>query len=174
MLKRLIIIIFSIFFITNSAKTNEIKIVYIDVDRIMNQSDVGKDLSKQLESLNNKNIEKFKKKEKELAEIEKNIIKQKNILSKEEFEKKVNNLQSNIRNYKNNINVSSKDISKKRIEATSKILTALKPILAEYSEKNSISLILEKKSVVIGKSELEITNQILELVNKKIKKIKLN
>ena len=65
-------------------------------------------------------------------------------------------------------------VNKKRIEATSKILTALKPILAEYSEKNSISLILEKKTVVIGKSELEITNQILELVNKKIKNIKLN
>ena len=56
MLKRLIIIIFSIFFITNSAKTNEIKIAYVDVDRIMNQSDVGKDLSKQIIQNFNKEI----------------------------------------------------------------------------------------------------------------------
>tara|TARA_Y100001970_G_C13590430_1_gene535276 strand:+ start:56 stop:202 length:147 start_codon:yes stop_codon:yes gene_type:complete len=45
--------------------------------------------------------------------------------------------------------------------------------LAEYSTKNKISLIMEKKNVVIGKSELDITKNILELLNKKIKKVEL-
>ena len=39
--------------------------------------------------------------------------------------------------------------------------------------KNSISMIVEKKSIIIGKSELNITNDILDLLNKKIKNIDL-
>ena len=46
--------------------------------------------------------------------------------------------------------------------------------MSEYSSKNSISLIIQKKNIVIGKSDLDITSQILELVNAKIKSVKLN
>ena len=46
--------------------------------------------------------------------------------------------------------------------------------MSEYSAKNSISLIIQKKNIVIGKSDLDITSQILKLVNAKIKSVKLN
>ena len=44
----------------------------------------------------------------------------------------------------------------------------------EYSKINNIAMIMQKKSIVIGKSDLEITDKILEIVNQKIKKIDLN
>ena len=50
----------------------------------------------------------------------------------------------------------------------------MSPILKEYAEKNSISLILQKKNIVMGKKEIEITNEILSIANKKIKEIKIN
>ena len=174
MLKRLLIIFFSIFLYINYATSNELKIVYVDLDKILSQSEAGKEITKQLEKLNNNNIKKFKEKEKEIADDEKNIIKQKNILSKEEFEKKVKTLQTKIKNFKKDINISGKDIDKKRLEATNKILNVINPILSEYSSKNSISLIIQKKNIVIGKSELDITSQILEIVNTKIKSVKMN
>ena len=34
------------------------------------------------------------------------------------------------------------------------ILENLKPILSEYSDKNSISIVLQKKNVIMGKNEL--------------------
>ena len=46
-------------------------------------------------------------------------------------------------------------------------------ILSEYATKNSISLILNKQTIAVGKKELEITNEIKENLNKKIKKIKI-
>ena len=52
-------------------------------------------------------------------------------------------------------------------------ITEYAPILAEYSTKNNISLIVDKKSIVIGKTELDITKNILDLLNSKIKKIEL-
>ena len=45
--------------------------------------------------------------------------------------------------------------------------------LEPYSTKNQISLIIQKKNVVIGKSELDITKIILDLLNDKIKKVEL-
>jgi outer membrane protein len=46
--------------------------------------------------------------------------------------------------------------------------------MAEYSDKNSISLIVDKKIVVLGKTELDITEKIINLLNEKVKEIKLN
>ena len=48
------------------------------------------------------------------------------------------------------------------------------PILMDYSSEKSISFILPKQSIIIGKSELDITKDIVVILNKKIKSIKLD
>ena len=75
--------------------------------------------------------------------------------------------------YRNTRNKNVNDLTNKRIEATAKILAKLNPILAKYSEKNGISLIIQKKNIIIGKSELDITDEILKIVNSEIKSISL-
>jgi len=174
MFKKLVIITFSFLLYFNQVISDDLKIVYVDVDKIINKSNAGKMVTKQLEKLNNDNIKKFRIKETKLADEEKNLIKQKNVLSKEELQKKVKILQKDVGNYKNEIKTARIDLDKKRINATTKILDVLNPILSEYSAKNSISLIIQKKNIVIGKSDLDITSQILKLVNAKIKSVKLN
>ena len=59
-------------------------------------------------------------------------------------------------------------------ELTKKLLSHINLILAEYSDKNSISLIVDKKSIILGKTELDITEKIINLLNEKVKAIKLN
>ena len=174
MLKRIVIIVFSFFLNFNSVNSNDLKIAYVDVDGVINQSTAGKNLSKQIEAINKTNIEKFKKKEKELAEEEKKLIKQKNVLSPEDFKKKVTDLQKNIKIFKKEIFNAGNDLDKKRLKATNNMLKVLNPILSEYSAKNSISLIIQKKSIVVGKSDLDISSQILEILNTKIKAVKLD
>tara|TARA_B100000780_G_C21067203_1_gene429225 strand:- start:192 stop:716 length:525 start_codon:yes stop_codon:yes gene_type:complete len=174
MLKRIVIIVFSFFLNFNLVNSNDLKIVYVDVDGVINQSNAGKQANKQIEAINKTNVEKFKKKEKELAEEEKKIIKQKNVLSPEDFKKKVTDLQKNIKIFKKEIFNAGNDLDKKRLKATSNMLKVLNPILSEYSSKNSISLIMQKKSIVVGKSDLDISSQILEILNTKIKTVKLD
>ena len=62
---------------------------------------------------------------------------------------------------------------KKKNVARKKLLEELTPILADYAEKQSISFILPKQNIVIGKSELDLTNNIIIILNKKIETIKL-
>ena len=66
------------------------------------------------------------------------------------------------------------EIGKSRIKATTKLITKLTPILEEYSKKNSIRIIVQKKNIVMGKKEDDITKDILELINQKVKNIKLD
>lgn len=174
MLKKIIIISFSFFFYFNLATSSDLKIVYIDINKIINESNAGKKITKELETLNNSNIKKFKNEEKKLADEEKKIVQQKNVLSNEEFQKKANILKKKIIGFKKDVNTSKRTIDNKRVKATTKILDVLNPILSEYSSKNSISLIIQKKNIVIGKSELDITNKILVLLNSKVKSVKIN
>ena len=70
------------------------------------------------------------------------------------------------------MNKQNSDLSKIKDESAKIILKNINEIITEYSEKNPISLIVDKKNIVIGKSELNITNEILELLSKKIKNVK--
>ena len=119
-------------------------------------------------------ISKFKKKEKEIFDKEKKLVSQKNVLSKEDFESKIKDLRSDISNYQRERNKTSNDIAKLRIKASTKLINKLTPILEDYSKKNSIRIIVQKKNIVMGKKEDDITKDILELVNQKVKNIKLD
>ena len=101
------------------------------------------------------------------------MLKKKNILSKEEFEKEVVLLKKKYKSFKNLMKEKNLKLNKLKDESAKLILNNINEIISEYSQKNSISMIVEKKSIIIGKSELNITNDILELLNKKIKKIEL-
>jgi len=170
--KFLIINIFLLIFISSYAE--EQKIVYLNVDKIMQQSIAGKSITKQLEKLYNNNLEKFKKNDEILRNKEKKIISQKNVLSQEDFQKELISLRTEIIKFQKEQVKAREDINKLRIGATNKLISQLSPILKEYAKKNSVSLILQKKNIVMGKKEIEITDEILEITNKKIKDIKLN
>ena len=150
------------------------KIVYLDVEKIMQQSIAGKSIIAQLKKKRELSISKFKKKEKEIIDKEKKLISQKNVLSKEQFESKIIELRKDISNYQKDRNKTSNEIGKSRVNASTKLINKLTPILEEYSKKNSIRIIVQKKNIVMGKKEDDITKDILELVNQKVKNIKLD
>ncbi len=150
------------------------KIVYLDVEKIMQQSIAGKSIIAQLKKKRELSISKFKKKEKEIIDKEKKLISQKNVLSKEQFESKIIELRKDISNYQKDRNKTSNEIGKSRVNASTKLINKLTPILEEYSKKNSIRIIVQKKNIVMGKKEDDITKDILELVNQKVKNIKID
>ena len=150
------------------------KIVYLDVEKIMQDSIAGKSIISQIKKKREVSISKFKKKEKEIFDKEKKLISQKNVLSKEEFESKIKELRSDISNYQKERNKTSNDIAKLRIKASTSLIKKLTPILEDYSKKNSIRIIVQKKNIVMGRKEDDITKDILELVNQKVKSIKLD
>ena len=168
-----VVLIFVIILYNSSAKSNE-KFAYIDIDKIMRQSKAGKSISKQLENLLSQTTKKYKKIQDNLKEDELKIKSQKNILDENEYKKKIIELKNKANEYRNERNNDINSFNKTKVEATNKLLNTINPILVEYSNKNSISMIFQKKNIIIGKSELDITDEILKIVDSKINKIKIN
>jgi len=173
MLKKFFIISI-LFLIFTFSYAEDQKIVYLNIDKIMKQSIAGKSIKKQLENVYNKDLNKFKKNDEILKNKEKKIIAQKNILSQEDFQNEISSLRLEIIKFQKEQVKARDDINKLRIEATNKLILKLSPLLEDYAKKNSISLILQKKNIVMGKKEIEITDEILEIANNKIKDIKIN
>ena len=170
-MKKYFFFIFFFIFFTNSYAQE--KIVYLDINFLINESDAGKYINSELKKINDKNVEEFKEIELSIKTEEENILKQKNLLKEDEFNKKIENLRNKYKTYQELSSSKSNDLKKLRNNAANQLLIIINEILAEYSTKNKISLIMEKKNVVIGKSELDITKNILELLNKKIKKVEI-
>lgn len=168
-MKKYLIIIFFIFNIfTFNAYS---KIAYIDIKIILNESNVGKSLNSHLKSLNSEYSKKYSKIEKELLEKEKTLLAQKNIIEKNEFNKKIRNLSDEIDKYKNDKKLSTDKLNKIKIENTKEILKILNPIITKYVENNDISLVLKKTNIIVGKKDLDITEKIIKLLNGEINKL---
>jgi Skp family chaperone for outer membrane proteins len=148
-------------------------IYYIDLDFLMNNSLAGKSIVKKLDSKNISIQKKFQDSEKNLKNEENQIISQKNILNEEEYIKKVELFKKKVEEYKLSRNKTINDISKMKNVAQKNLTDKLTLILAEYADKNSISYIIPKQNIIIGKTELDLTSIILEILNSKIKNIDL-
>ena len=165
-----ILIIF--LFFTNQAFSEQ-KIAFIDMDKIISTSKPGSSILKQLTDLNKKNLKFLKDEEKKFKEKETKLISQKNIISETDFKNKVNELKSEIKSYNQNRNKMLADFNKLKIDNTNNLLKLINPILVKFSNDKEISIILQKKDLVVAKTELDITDEIIKIVNKEIKTFKL-
>lgn len=171
MRKLFIWILLSWCFLTLSAYSGESHI--IDFTKVLNESKAGKEAQEFLKNKLNKDIKRFSDIEKKLREEEKQLISQKKVISQEEYQKKVDELRNKVSNLQSDRNTSLNNIAKTRAEARKKLLSSLNPILEEYMENNNVNLILDKSSILISKKELDITDQIIEVLNKNLKSLNL-
>ena len=159
-------------FFTNSVHSEQ-KIAFIDMDKVILESNPGTSILKQLSDLNNKNLKFLKNEEKKFKEKETKLISQKNIISDADFQKKIVELKSEIKNYNQKRNKMIADFNKLKLNNTNKLLKLFNPILVKFSNDKGISIIMQKKDLVVAKSELDITEEIIKIVNIKVKEFKI-
>ena len=81
--------------------------------------------------------------------------------------KQVNALQKNKQQSLN-------DVAKTRAKARNDLIKALNPIIKQYMTSNKIKLVVDKKNVILGDANLDITDKIISELNKNLKSLKLN
>jgi outer membrane protein len=159
-------------FFTNQAFSEQ-KIAFIDMDKLISTSKSGSSILKQLTDINNKNLKFFKNEEKKFKEKETKLISQKNVISESDFINKVDELKSEIKNYNQNRNKMLEDFNRLKIDNTNNLLKSINPILVKFSNDKEISIILQKKDLVVAKSELDITDDVIKIVNSEVEEFKV-
>jgi len=166
-MKYLIVIIFFFFNLFSVAYSSNI--VYIDMNFILSNSNHGKLILKELENKNKTNINELESKEKILKDLEKKITNQKNILSKEDLEKKINDLKKKIVIFNEDKDKLSKEFNVIKNKSITDFMKNIEPLVSNYIKDNSINIVLDKKNVIMGNKDQDITFKILEIVDNNIK-----
>ena len=141
------------------------KIVYLDLDFLLANSNKGKEIILNLEKINKENIKILKEKKNLLNNEEKKLLQQKNILTSEIYSEKRKSLKNQIKNFNEEKNTIALKFKKQREEKINNFLKIVDKILAEYVKKNSIDIVLNKKDILMGKNNYNITNDIMQIIN---------
>lgn len=163
--KFLLVFIISLSF-ESQASSN---IAFVNIDFLFENSDIGKSIKNKLQDINQQKSKKFKEIEKNLVQEENEIKKVQNIISKEELDKKILILKKDVEEFNNEKKIFLKKLEEIKNEELQNFFSKINPIILEYMEKNSIDLLIEKKNVFIGKSNIDITDELLLIINSKIK-----
>ena len=91
--------------------------------------------------------------------------------TEEEYKKKTDELRKKVIEYQSQRKSSLDAIAKKRSEARKKLLDTIDPIVAAYTKENSISIVVDKKAVLFAVPETDITNTVVEKLNKKSREL---
>ena len=103
-------LIFFFIILTNFAYAGD-KVVYLDVNLLLSESEVGKYVNSNLKKISDDNNEEYKKFEAELKSDEEKLLTQQNILKKEDYEKKISELRNKFKSYQEKKNNKNKELN---------------------------------------------------------------
>ena len=167
--RKLYLIIFILFLGINNSFSDQ-KIAFIDLDFVVENTNVGKGILKELNNLNTQNIKKLKLKEEELKLKEEEIKKKQNIISEDEYSKEINLLKDKIKTFRNEKNVMVSNFNNEKNQKIKNLFDQMNPIIQNYMDQNSIDILLDRKNVYIGNVGSDITKNVIDEINKNIKK----
>ena len=167
-----IVILLLIFFPININLLAEIP-HYIDFKFILNESNAGKKAQLFLKNKLDKGVKNIQAKQKKLQEEENQIIQQKKVISAEDYKKKVADLRNKVSNLQRERNTLLESVAKQRALARKKLLESLNPIIKDYMKDKNIKMVIDKKSLLLADESLNITKDIMTLLNDKLKSINL-
>lgn len=167
-IKSIFFIFFLLFSIISNSYSDD-KIKFIDLDSMLEKTTIGKKIINDLNILNNNNLDSLKPKEDIIKNKQKEINIQKNIISNEELKIKIDEYQKQVREFQNERKQLVDNFNKQKQEKINDFFNQVTPIINDYMKEKDLSIIFDKKNIFIAKSEHDITKDILEIVNNKIK-----
>ena len=167
-----IIVVLALFFVNFNLNADVPS--YVDFKYILNQSTAGKKAQNFLKNKLEQGLKKLSEQEKNILKEEKQIIEQKKLIKPDEYKNKVDALRTKVLNLQKERDKLLKSVSEQRLVARNELLKNLNPIISEYMQEKKIRMVVDKKSILLADQKLDITKQIIELLNKKLKSIKLN
>ncbi len=172
-MKKFNVYVLVLIFLTISNYSYSNNIVYANLDKIIKTSDVGKKIINYFADKNKKLLEEIKNDENKIREKEQSLISKKNILEPDEFSKKVDSFKEEINKFNQTNKSKTRQINLEKDQVSKSFLDEINKILQEFAENNNIDIIISSNQMLIGKSDLDVTNKLLNMVNEKIKNFEI-
>jgi outer membrane protein len=152
----------------NSSNSEE-KIAFINIDYVIQNSIIGKKMLTDINKLDKKNIDNLKKKNKILKELELSINNKKNVITEEAFNEEVFSFKQKVQKFTEEKNKVINEFNSFKKEKLENIFKKITPIINDYMEENSVTILLDSKNVFMGNKDSNITEDILKIINNELK-----
>jgi outer membrane protein len=165
---RLILINIIFFSLINTSISKE-KIAFVNVDYLIQNSNIGKKSLANINDKDKKNLDNLKKKNKILQDLESSIKKKKNVISDEAYNKEVIDFKKKFQEFSKEKNKIVKEFNVFKKKEIEKIFKKINPIINNYMEENSVNLLFDSKNIFMGAKKLNLTDDILKKINNEVK-----
>ena len=145
------------------------KIVYLDLDNLVSNTKAGKKILSKLENTKKETLLKFEKEEKDIKNIENDIKKQKNIITEDELKKKLAEYRKKVSTFSQNRQKVINEFNKKKKVEFESFFKKITPIIEQYVSEKNIDIVLDKKNIFIASKKKNITQEIVKIIDSKIK-----
>ena len=145
----------------------------IDINKVLTESKAAKDATKQIEKIQVKSEEDSKKEDELIIKEREKLIEQQSVMAPEAFEVKVANFEKKVQSYQIERQEKLRRLDQMVQEARASILDEVKPIINDYASELGITVILEKNAVILSADDMDMTDQVIEILNKNLPKIKV-
>lgn len=160
----------------NAVNGQDLRIAVIRMDAIQTEADALKDLRKQKESYEEKLRDELTKRQKKLEEEKAEIEKSQDVLSREALQRRVVDYQNRVNQLQRDLTERAQSIEMVFQKALNEIQTKhLDPIIEGTIDKKKLSLVIDGRFARTGANVegLDITQEIVEALNKKVSKVKM-
>ena len=161
--------IFIVLIIFISASNSEEQIVYLDLDNVVTNTKAGKSILTKLEKSKKSALLEFEKKEKDLKKIEEEIKRQKNVISEDEFKKRLIEFRKEISKFRKDKQKVVNEFNQKKQIEFGEFFKKITPIIEQYVSEKKIDIVLDKKNVFVASKKKDITQEIINIIDSKIK-----
>ena len=164
-----LILIITIFFSFTNASISKENIGFVNVDYLIQNSNIGKRLLANIKDKDKKNLDNLKKKNKILQDLESSIKKKKNVISDEAYNKEVIDFKKKFQEFSKEKNKIVKEFNVFKKKEIENIFKKINPIINNYMEENSINLLFDSKNIFMGAKKLNLTEDVLKKINNELK-----
>ena len=158
----LYLILFLNFFNISNAEQS---VKFVNIDLLVNKTNIGNQMLTKISSLDKENIKKLKSFEKQIKEKQEEIKIKKNVISDMEFEKEVSNLNKKILDFNNQKKTMVEELTNIKNKELNLFFKNIKPVVQNYMNENSIDMIVNSKNIFMGNNKSDITNDLIEKIN---------
>tara|TARA_R100000005_G_scaffold80888_1_gene48183 strand:+ start:12909 stop:13475 length:567 start_codon:yes stop_codon:yes gene_type:complete len=148
-------------------------IAVIDMQQIMRELAVVQDMNAQVRKIEDATGAELETAENKLKEEKSQIERQKALVTPEAFAEKQAVFNRKVAEFRTQVNDKTTQIQRSRINALNKIKDQMFPVMRDVIDEYGATLVLDVNEILFAEKPLNLTEELVERLNKKLKNIKV-
>lgn len=153
-----------------SARAQGVKIGFIDIQRIIAESQAGKKAKDRFQVQIKKAEADIQKERQDLEKVRTDLDKKGPLLKEEERRNLESDFQRRSVNLQRSMSDQQQELQRKNNEMMGEILKELEQVVTEVGKSEKFTLILERSQILYSDQAVDITNKVIEVYNNRTKK----